>query len=112
MSAKDKNFGVYKRFCRKVAVIGEADLEKIVDNLKIIRNYITSFLKWILLSVLVGALGGTVGSVFHLAIDRVTEYRMENSWIINLLPIGGIVIALLYTPLYVNSITAFEIGFL
>ena len=69
---------------------------KTVDNLKIIKNYILSFLKWMVLSAIVGALGGVVGSGFHLAIDHVTEYRMENSWIINLLPLGGIVIAFLY----------------
>lgn len=71
-------------------------MEKTVENLKIIRNYVTSFVKWILLSLVVGGFGGVIGSIFHIAIDRVTEYRMENPWIINLLPLGGILIAFFY----------------
>lgn len=62
-----------------------------------ILRYIKTFLKWILLSLIVGAAGGIVGSLFHKAIDYVTELRAENTWIIFLLPFGGLIIAGMYS---------------
>lgn len=58
--------------------------------------YIKALLKWVVISLCVGAVSGVIGSVFHLAIDYVTEYRTHNNWIILLLPIGGLIIAFLY----------------
>ena len=61
-----------------------------------ILRYIKTFLKWILLSLIVGAAGGIVGSLFHKSIDYVTEFRAENTWVIFLLPFGGLAIAGMY----------------
>ena len=44
----------------------------------------------------VGFLGGYVGSFFHLSIDKATEIRGHFSWILYLLPIGGLFIAFIY----------------
>lgn len=66
------------------------------EFIKSIKNYTFSFSKWIFLSVIVGLIGGVIGSVFHISIDFVTEKRVENAWLLNLLPIGGIIIACLY----------------
>ncbi|MBO5364163.1 MAG: chloride channel protein [Clostridia bacterium] len=57
---------------------------------------ILHFLKWLILGALVGVIGGAVGGVFHRLLDLVTEVRTEHSWLILLLPIGGIGIAGLY----------------
>ena len=59
-------------------------------------SYINALFKWVVLAVIVGGIGGSVGSLFHICIDRVTEYRTENGWVIFLLPIGGLLIAGLY----------------
>lgn len=59
-------------------------------------EYITNFFKWILLASLTGAVGGLVGSAFHLSIEYVTEIRAEHQWVLWLLPVGGVVIAALY----------------
>ncbi len=59
-------------------------------------SYIKALFKWVVLAVIVGGIGGSVGSLFHICIDRVTEYRTENGWVIFLLPIGGLLIAGLY----------------
>ncbi len=48
------------------------------------------------LAVVVGILGGVIGSAFHIAIDYATEIRTENLWIIYLLPVGGLAIAGIY----------------
>lgn len=65
-------------------------------NFDYMKKYGISFGKWFIIAVLVGAIGGVVGSIFHLCIDYVTELRGENLWIIFLLPIGGVIIAALY----------------
>ncbi len=59
-------------------------------------EYLKTFLKWVVISVAVGFLGGIVGGAFHLLVDRVTEYRAENTYLLLLLPVGGIVITFLY----------------
>ncbi len=51
---------------------------------------------WLLLSGAVGALCGALGALFHRAIDLVTQVRVENSWLLWLLPIGGLVTLGLY----------------
>ncbi len=67
-----------------------------MKNIKEIINYPKKLLKWICLAFIVGTVGGVLGSWFHLSIDEVTHLRSENPRIIFLLPLGGLVIALLY----------------
>ena len=51
----------------------------------------------ILLSAsVIGALCGVIGALFVRSIEFVTEFRSENSWILYLLPIGGLVTVALY----------------
>ena len=57
---------------------------------------ISAFIKWFLISVFIGLTVGTVGVGFHYSIDFVTELRHEHPWLIYLLPLGGLVIVLLY----------------
>ncbi|MBQ4159867.1 MAG: chloride channel protein [Clostridia bacterium] len=65
-------------------------------NLKFSWDYLKAFIKWIFVAAVVGGIGGCIGSVFHIAIDYVTELRTEHSWILYLLPVGGLVIAAIY----------------
>ncbi|MBQ7032751.1 MAG: chloride channel protein [Clostridia bacterium] len=67
-----------------------------MHKMRAVPEYIKAFVKWIILAGIVGCIGGAVGSVFHICIDLATELRMEHSWILYLLPIGGLVIAGLY----------------
>lgn len=55
-----------------------------------------SFSKWIVLSVAVGAIGGVIGSIFHISIDLGTEFRGHHSGILFLMPIGAIIIVAMY----------------
>ncbi|MDD6021362.1 MAG: chloride channel protein [Acutalibacteraceae bacterium] len=59
-------------------------------------EYIFNFFKWIFLACVTGAVGGLVGSAFHLSIEYVTGIREKYTWVIYFLPLGGIVIAFLY----------------
>lgn len=66
------------------------------ENLKFSLEYVKTFCKWLVIAVIVGALGGLIGSAFHISVDFVTSLRTEHRWIIYLLPVGGIVITAFY----------------
>lgn len=59
-------------------------------------EYLKALVKWVIISLVIGILGGAVGSVFHILIDLVTEVRFHNRWVIYLLPVGGLLIVYLY----------------
>ncbi len=59
-------------------------------------DYFHFFFKWLIFSVFVGILGGIVGALFHKCLDYVTHLRMENTFLIYFLPLGGLLIVLLY----------------
>jgi H+/Cl- antiporter ClcA len=52
--------------------------------------------RWLLLSALIGALAGTASAGFLVALDFVTSWRELHPWIIFLLPMGGLLVGLLY----------------
>ncbi len=54
------------------------------------------FFKWLFLSLGVGAVAGVVGLAFTHSIALVTKLREDNDWIIYFLPVGGLLIVLLY----------------
>lgn len=58
--------------------------------------YILTVLQWVALSVFTGALCGVIGTAFHVSVDKVTEIRAEYPFVIYFLPLGGILIALIY----------------
>ncbi len=66
-------------------------------------RYVRVFCKWLIISLVVGAIGGFVGSVFHMAVRYATDFRMENPMLIYLLPLGGIFIAALYGSFKVSG---------
>ena len=67
-----------------------------MDKLHHPRRYITAFLKWCVLGFLMGAMGGLVGSGFHYALHFVTHLRSEHTWLIFLLPVGGLLTVGIY----------------
>ncbi|WP_432650076.1 chloride channel protein [Huintestinicola sp.] len=54
------------------------------------------FLKWLVIAILSGIVIGAVGAVFHELLSYVTNLRQDNSFLILLLPIGGVIIVWLY----------------
>lgn len=52
--------------------------------------------KWVLLCLIVGLSAGTASAFFLQSLDWVTNFREAHVWIIALLPIGGLLIGLLY----------------
>ena len=53
-------------------------------------------LKWLLISAIVGALCGSASAYFLVSLEWATNWRENHLWIIALLPLGGLIIGLLY----------------
>ena len=54
------------------------------------EKYMKILVKWGFLGVLMGIIGGLIGSGFHYALHFVTEVREHHTWLIFLLPLGGL----------------------
>ena len=61
-----------------------------------IKNKGLTLLQWIFVCVVVGFFSGSASAVFLLALEKVTQIRTDNFWIIGFLPLGGFAIGLLY----------------
>ena len=53
-------------------------------------------IRWCILSVLMGIIGGLLGAGFHHVLHFVTHIRSEHMWLIFLLPLGGLLTVLIY----------------
>ena len=94
------------------------DREKLRDGAKASGEYVLAFLKWVLASLLVGGIGGLLGTLFHSGIGWATAFRQEHGYIIWFLPAAGLVTLLLYrlckvsfgagTNLIIQSVTTNE----
>ncbi len=61
-----------------------------------IRMYLTVFIKWVIISALVGISCGLIGSAFHICIDQATNIREAHPVIIGFMPLAGLLIAWMY----------------
>lgn len=57
---------------------------------------IITLAKWIALGTGVGVLTGSASALFLTGLDAVTDLRMEHSWLLFLLPLGGALVSFLY----------------
>ncbi|WP_366183983.1 voltage-gated chloride channel family protein [Flavobacterium ovatum] len=61
-----------------------------------VNNTLPIMFKWIFICVLIGFFSGSTSAFFLVTLEWVTQIRIHNSWIIWLLPLGGLVIGLGY----------------
>ncbi len=79
-----------------------------------VLQYIASFLKWVFIALVTGAIGGAVGGAFRVCVDYATRFREGHEYLIYFLPLAGLVIIFLYkvsklksnadTNLVINSV--------
>ncbi len=60
------------------------------------RVYLVTFLKWCAIAIVTGIIGGLIGTLFHKSVEGATELFQSVSWLLYLLPVGGLVIVFLY----------------
>lgn len=65
-------------------------------NFENIKKIIRTAIQWIFICALISVLSGSASVVFLVALEYVTQVRVANTWIIGLLPIGGLIIGLAY----------------
>ena len=75
----------------------------LLDKLNLPKRYLLSFFKWAILGGLIGMLGGLLGAGFHHTLHAVTHVRSHNSWLIFLLPAGGLLTVGLYRLLRLRN---------
>ena len=77
--------------------------ETVRHDITRVRQYIVSFLKWTLIALITGGVGGALGAGFRFSVNYVTEVRTANPWLHYLLPLGGLAIAFLYRVTKLNG---------
>ena len=60
------------------------------------EKYTRVFIRWCILSAIMGVIGGLLGALFHHALHFVTHLRSEHMWLIYLLPLGGLLTVAIY----------------
>lgn len=61
-----------------------------------IINLASILLKWLAICAFIGFFSGSASALFLVALEKVTTFRIQNHWIIWLLPFGGLCIGFLY----------------
>lgn len=61
-----------------------------------LKNTILLSLQWLLICTLIGLFSGSASASFLVALEWVTQIRVNQHWIIWFLPVGGLIIGLLY----------------
>ena len=74
-----------------------------LDKLHHPEEYIKIFFRWGFLGVIMGVLGGLLGAGFHHVLHFVTHLRSEHTWLIFLLPLGGLFTVVLYKVLKLQN---------
>ena len=59
--------------------------------------------KWIIMGTLIGAIIGGVIGTFLISLEKATEFRTNNFWMIFLLPFGGALVSFLYSKYGKNA---------
>ena len=67
------------------------------------RKSFKAFIKLLLASLILGLIGGTIGTAFSLFIGFLTDVRVSNSWLLCFLPICGVLIVFLYQKLDITG---------
>ena len=71
-------------------------MERLKERVAHIGQYAVTLLKWMVLGGVIGLVGGIIGSLFHIGVDTATQVRLAHSWVLYLMPVGGIAIVGLY----------------
>ena len=66
------------------------------EKLLIVLKGLIVLLKWLVMGTVIGLIVGAISSAFSFCLSYVTTLRTEHSWLVYLLPLGGLAIVGLY----------------
>ena len=69
---------------------------RVLSGSKSMGKYVMTLIKWIVFSIIMGAVGALAGVVFHFSVDIATHFRADNPKVLFLLPLAGVIIVFLY----------------
>lgn len=69
---------------------------KFFENINKPKMHLFTFLKWSVLGLLIGGIGGIIGAGFSHSLSFAASFRHDNPYIILLLPLGGLATIFLY----------------
>lgn len=92
---------VLKRIKKLCVCLKETDFRKLFKKVKehifmIYTPLFLCFFKWIIFSMAIGTIVGSVGTLFHYSIEYAAKIRSHHPWIVVFLPIGGLLIVSVY----------------
>ena len=79
------------------------ELENVKSYFDHLLLYAGALGKWLVISTLVGVLCGLLGSAFHIGVEKATELREANAWVIYTLPAAGLLAVAVYRLLRVEG---------
>ena len=87
----------------------EEELEQMTDRnneqgRRWVKDYFAYFIKWIILSLVTGAVCGVTGGAFARCVSWATQFRSVNGWMILFLPAAGLLIVLMYQKLKLSGV--------
>lgn len=74
----------------------DADVQDAKGYVAHLGSYAAVFLRWVVISVVIGVPCGLLGSAFHKGVDLATEFRVANPWVLYLLPVAGLAAVAIY----------------
>ena len=80
-----------KRDKRDKKEINQEIKEEIVQNVKTGKDYILTFVRWLVIAIIAGSVCGVLGSLFYKSIEYVTDIRTSLTTVLD-------IIARLLTP--------------
>ncbi len=70
--------------------------EQIKNRGHLMRIYLFTFVKWVVIALILGGICGLVGPAFLYAVQMATSVRQAHFWLILLLPFAGLLIVAIY----------------
>lgn len=65
-------------------------------NFDTLKNKGLTLVHWLIVVLAVGLFSGSASALFLISLEKITQIRLANFWIIGFLPLGGLAIGLLY----------------
>lgn len=63
---------------------------------KLLKSSFAICIRWIFIASFTGLVAGGIGVLFHFVLEWAQETRHEYAWLLYLLPVGGVIIAVIY----------------